>query len=190
MLEKKYCIKDLEDVVLSSGEIESILQNMASKISDDYQSLNLTILTIMNGSLYMTVDLIRMLKVSCQIESIKVNSYIGDEQNEGEFFISNDDMAFLKGRDVLVVDEIFDSGITMKRVLEKLKLTSGLSSIRSAVLLMKNRIRDIDYIPDYIGINVEDDFLVGYGLDFFGNYRDLPSIGILKSDKMGGLNTR
>jgi hypoxanthine phosphoribosyltransferase len=185
MFEKKYGIEDLENVILSSGEIKNILQNMASKISDDYQSLNLTILAIMNGSLYMTVDLMRMLKVPCQIESIKINSYIGDKQNEDEFFISNDNMAFLEGRDILVIDEIFDSGMTMKRVLEKLDLISGLSSIRSAVLLMKNRIREIDYMPDYIGFNVDDDFLVGYGLDFFGNYRNLPSIGILKSDKMG-----
>ena len=184
MFKKKYCIEDLENVVLSSGEIESILQNMASKISDDYQSLNLTILAIMNGSLYMAVDLIRMLKVSCQIESIKVNSYIGDVQSEDVFLFPNDDMSLLKDRDVLIVDEIFDSGATMRRVVNKLNLIPGISSVRSAALLMKNKKREIAYVPDYIGLNVEDVFMVGYGLDFFGNYRDLPSIGVLKSDKI------
>ena len=93
-------------------------------------------------------------------------------------------MSLLKDRDVLIVDEIFDSGSTMRRVVNKLNLIPGISSVRSAALLMKNKKREIDYVPDYIGSNVEDVFMVGYGLDFFGNYRDLPSIGVLKSDKI------
>ncbi|MFL2483953.1 MAG: hypothetical protein DBX02_03325 [Verrucomicrobia bacterium] len=184
MIEKKYGVEDLDHEVLSPNEINNILVDMANEISKDFQNLNLTILSIMNGGLFMSVDLIRLLRVSCQIDSIKVNSYTGDVQSEDVFFISNDDMSLLKNRDVLIVDEIFDSGSTMRRVVNKLNLIPGISSVRSATLLMKNKKREIDYVPDYIGFNVEDVFMVGYGLDFFGNYRDLPSIGVLKSDKI------
>ena len=183
MIKKKYGVEDLDHEVLSPNEINNILVDMASAISNDFQNLNLTILSIMNGGLFMSVDLIRLLRVSCQIDSIKVNSYIGDVQSEDDFFISNDDMSLLKNRDVLIVDEIFDSGVTMRSVVNKLNLIPDISSVRSATLLMKNRIREINYVPDYIGFNVEDVFMVGYGLDFFGNYRDLPYIGVLKSDK-------
>ena len=184
MIEKKYGIEDLDQVVLSPNEINNILEDMANEISNDFQNLDLTILSIMNGGLFMSVDLIRLLRVSCQIDSIKVNSYIGDVQSEDGFFISNDDMLLLKNRDVLIVDEIYDSGVTMRSVVNKLNLIPGISSVRSATLLMKNRIREINYVPDYIGFNVEDVFMVGYGLDFFGNYRDLPYIGVLKSEKI------
>ena len=86
MIEKKYGIEDLDQVVLSPNEINNILEDMANEISNDFQNLDLTILSIMNGGLFMSVDLIRLLRVSCQIDSIKVNSYIGDVQSEDVFF--------------------------------------------------------------------------------------------------------
>lgn len=184
MIEKKYGVEDLDHEVFSPNEINNILVDMANEISKDFQNLNLTILSIMNGGLFMTVDLIRLLRVSCQIDSIKVNSYTGDVQSEDVFLFPNDDMSLLKDRDVLIVDEIFDSGSTMRWIVNKLNLIPEISSVRSAALLMKNKKREIAYVPDYIGLNVEDVFMVGYGLDFFGNYRDLPSIGVLKSDKI------
>ena len=184
MIEKKYGVEDLDHEVFSPNEINNILVDMANEISKDFQNLNLTILSIMNGGLFMTVDLIRLLRVSCQIDSIKVNSYTGDVQSEDAFLFPNDDMSLLKDRDVLIVDEIFDSGSTMRWIVNKLNLIPEISSVRSAALLMKNKKREIAYVPDYIGLNVEDVFMVGYGLDFFGNYRDLPSIGVLKSDKI------
>ena len=86
MTEKKYGIEDLDQVILSPNEINNILVDMANEISKDFQNLNLTILSIMNGGLFMSVDLIRLLRVSCQIDSIKVNSYTGDVQSEDVFF--------------------------------------------------------------------------------------------------------
>ena len=88
----------------------------------------------------------------------------------------------LNNRDVLIVDEIHDTGNTIDLVLKELKTMPNIASVRSAVLLNKNKTKQTSYHPDYIGIEVDDDFLVGYGLDYHGMYRELPVIGTLKSE--------
>ena len=173
--------KDLDQVVLSEESIKSIIEKMAISISEDYRNMNLTMIPIMNGGLFMAVDLIRKLKVSCQIESLKVNSYFGKEQMEESKIFGAEFMARLDCRDVLIVDEIYDSGKTIDLVTMELKTNPKINSVRSAVLLNKNKKRETVYHPNYIGVDVANEFLVGYGLDYNGMYRDLPYVCCLKS---------
>ena len=172
----------LDRVVLSEDSINSILEKMAISISEDYKGLNLTILPIMNGSLFMAADLIRMINVPCQIECLKVKSYFGREQMSESHLVCEELLSQLNDRDVLIVDEIYDTGNTIDIVLKELKAMPNITSVRSAVLLNKNKTKQTTYNPDYIGIEVDDEFLVGYGLDYHGMYRDLPVIGTLKSE--------
>ena len=172
----------LDRVVLSEDSINSILEKMAISISEDYKGLNLTILPIMNGSLFMAADLIRMINVPCQIECLKAKSYFGREQMSESHLVYEELLSQLNDRDVLILDEIYDTGNTIDIVLKELKAMPNITSVRSAVLLNKNKTKQTTYHPDYIGIEVDDEFLVGYGLDYHGMYRDLPVIGTLKSE--------
>ena len=172
----------LDRVVLSEDSINSILEKMAISISEDYKGLNLTILPIMNGSLFMAADLIRMINVPCQIECLKAKSYFGREQMSESHLVYEELLSQLNDRDVLILDEIYDTGNTIDLVLKELKAMPNIASVRSAVLLNKNKTKQTTYNPDYIGIEVDDEFLVGYGLDYHGMYRDLPVIGTLKSE--------
>ena len=172
----------LDRVVLSEESIKAILGKMAMSISEDYKGLNLTIVPIMNGSLFMAADLIRMINVPCQIECLKAKSYFGKEQMTKGSLVGEELFSQLNNRDVLIVDEIHDTGNTINLVLKELKTLPNIASVRSAVLLNKNKTKQTSYHPDYIGIEVDDDFLVGYGLDYHGMYRDLPVIGTLKSE--------
>ena len=172
----------LDRVVLSEDSINSILEKMAISISEDYKGLNLTILPIMNGSLFMAADLIRMINVPCQVECLKAKSYFGREQMSESHLVYEELLSQLNDRDVLILDEIYDTGNTIDIVLKELKAMPNITSVRSAVLLNKNKTKQTTYNPDYIGIEVDDEFLVGYGLDYHGMYRDLPVIGTLKSE--------
>ena len=172
----------LDRVVLSVDSIKAILEKMAIGISEDYKGLNLTIVPIMNGSLFMAADLIRMINVPCQIECLKAKSYFGKEQMTEGSLVSEELFSQLNEREVLIVDEIYDTGNTIDLVIKELKAMPNITSVRSAVLLNKNKTKQTTYHPDYIGIEVDDDFLVGYGLDYHGKYRDLPVIGTLKSE--------
>lgn len=174
--------KDLDQVVLSEESIKSIIEKMATSISEDYRNMNLTMIPIMNGGLFMVVDLIRKLKVSCQIESLKVNSYFGKERMEESKIFGAEFMTRLDYRDVLIVDEIYDSGKTIDLVTMELKTNPKINSVRSAVLLNKNIKRKTAYHPNYIGVDVANEFLVGYGLDYNGMYRDLPYVCCLKTE--------
>lgn len=172
----------LDRVVLSVDSIKAILEKMAIGISEDYKGLNLTIVPIMNGSLFMAADLIRMINVPCQIECLKVKSYFGREQMSESHLVCDELLSQLNDRNVLIVDEIYDTGNTIDLVIKELKAMPNIASVRSAVLLNKNKTKQTTYHPDYIGIEVDDEFLVGYGLDYHGMYRDLPVIGTLKSE--------
>ena len=172
----------LDRVVLSVDSIKAILEKMAIGISEDYKGLNLTIVPIMNGSLFMAADLIRMINVPCQIECLKAKSYFGREQMSESHLVCEELLSQLNDRDVLIVDEIYDTGNTIDLVLKEFKAMPNIASVRSAVLLNKNKTKQTTYHPDYIGIEVDDEFLVGYGLDYHGMYRDLPVIGTLKSE--------
>ena len=172
----------LDRVVLSVDSIKAILEKMAIGISEDYKGLNLTIVPIMNGSLFMAADLIRMINVPCQIECLKAKSYFGREQMSESHLVCEELLSQLNDRDVLIVDEIYDTGNTIDLVLKEFKAMPNIASVRSAVLLNKNKTKQTTYNPDYIGIEVDDEFLVGYGLDYHGMYRDLPVIGTLKSE--------
>jgi hypoxanthine phosphoribosyltransferase len=126
-------------------------------------------------------DLFRRMPVMLDLECLNVSSYHGGMESSGVVKFLDTTMPNFDGKRVIVVDDIFDTGLTMKSVCDKIQ-NSGALSVESCVLLAKDKKHDVDYEPDYVGFTIGDEFVVGYGLDYQGKYRNLPYIGVLSED--------
>lgn len=164
------------DVFLSEAQIGARVQELAAKINQDYQGGDLLVLGILNGSYVFLADLLRAVKVPMMMDFMKASSYEGTEST-GKVKISLDTKLDIKGKDVLIVEDIVDTGHTMKALLSELQ-SRGPRSLKLASLLYKPA-RNIHPVKiDYLGFEIEDKFVIGYGLDYDGRYRELPFIGI------------
>ncbi len=172
--------KDIEKVIISEAEIKDHINELAKKLIVDYKHKKLTIIGILNGSLIFLSDLIRLLPFSVKIDTIRVNAYVGNStfpQKEAE--IINDMKLDIQDEHVLIVDDILDTGKTLAKIIQMIKRHNPLS-IRLCVLLNKSERREIEIVPDYYCFEIEDKFVVGYGLDYDNKYRNLPYIAVLK----------
>ena len=164
------------EVFLSEAQIAARVQELAAKINQDYQGGELLVLGILNGSYVFLADLLRAVKVPMMMDFMKASSYEGTEST-GKVKISLDTKLDIKGKDVLIVEDIVDTGHTMKALLSELE-GRGPRSLKLASLLYKPA-RNIHPVKiDYLGFEIEDKFVIGYGLDYDGRYRELPFIGI------------
>lgn len=165
-------------------EKEDVLKRIAEigkQISQDYAGENLIVLILANGGIFFGVDLLRALEgVSVIVECIRVSSYQKNTYSSGnpEVFgtLEADDF---NGNHVLIVDDIIDTGNTIKRIQEQIE-NFGANSVKICTLLDKPSKRVVNIVPDYSGFTVEDKFIVGYGLDYAGKFRDLPFIGYIE----------
>lgn len=164
--------------LISKEEIDAAVQALGRTISEDYADKPLTILGVLTGSIMLVTDLIRQIDRPLKLGLIQASSYRGTATTPGDLHINTGLVPDIAGRDVLLVDDIFDTGRTMQGLLERLHLLSP-RSIRSAVLLWKESRTVVDFEPDYFGFKIPDEFVVGYGLDFNDEYRHLPYIGVL-----------
>jgi hypoxanthine phosphoribosyltransferase len=162
--------------------IRERVAEMGTKITDEYRGDSLTIIAVMQGSAVFMADLIREIQLPLQLESISVASYHGGTSSSGTVTFHQSRMPEVEGRDVMILDDILDSGRTMSAVKQKLAQECAPRSVKTAVLLSKEIERTVDVEADYVGFNVEDEFVVGYGLDYRGLYRNLPVIGVLKEE--------
>lgn len=156
------------------------VKELSEEISRDYAGKVLTVICVLKGAFIFTADLVRELKTETVVDFIRVKSYNGKEKMKTEVVYTPD--IDIEGKDVLVVDDIFDTGESLEllyRFLERGKP----SSIRSCVLLSKDVERKVDIKPDYVGFNIPDRFVVGYGLDMNELYRDLPFIGYFEEQE-------
>ena len=172
---------DIKSILVSEEELEQITTKLAKQITNDYKNSNkkLVILTILKGSFVFSADLVRKIDLPMEFEFMKVSSYGGDTVSSGNLKISLDisrkDLADL---DILIIEDIIDSGFTLSNLREYL-LERGATSIKICTLLDKPSRRKLPLKADYVGAVIPDEFVVGYGLDYDEKYRPLRYVGVL-----------
>jgi len=172
---------DLERVLFDEATILWRLDEIAAQISKDYRDRELTVIAVLNGSLVFMADLMRRIPLPLRLDCLSVASYHGKAQTSGEVIFNQVAPPEVKDRHVLILDDILDSGSTLAAIGEKLQ-TAKPRSIRICVLLSKKKRRAREVNADYLGFEIEDEFVVGYGLDYNERYRNLPCIGVLKKE--------
>ena len=172
---------DIGEVLFSEEKIASIVRNMGRQISEDYVGKNLFMVSVLKGSLVFMADLMRAVTIPCSIDFLSVSSYGNGTASSGEVRILKDLDCSLEGKDLLIVEDILDSGMTLSFLLKTLSARNP-ASIRLCTFLDKPDRRRVDIRPDYVGAEVPDKFIVGYGLDYAEKYRNLPYIGVLKPE--------
>jgi hypoxanthine phosphoribosyltransferase len=172
---------DIERVLFDEPAIHKRLDLMAAQITADYRDRELTVIAVLTGSLMFMSDLLRRIPLRLKLDCLNVVSYQGKAQMSGNVTFKDMGVPDVAGRDVLVLDDILDTGQTLSAVCEKLQAAKP-RSLRVCVLLSKRkqRLRDVD--ANYLGFEIEDEFVVGYGLDFMERYRNLPYIGLLRKE--------
>lgn len=171
----------IAEVIFTEEQLQEINKRLGAQITKDYQGKNLCVVGVLKGSLVFMADLIRYIDVPCEIDFLSVSSYGNGTTSSGEVKIIKDLDGPLQDKDLLVVEDILDSGITLSFLLETLSARHP-KSIRLCTLLDKPARRRVAITPDYVGAEVEDKFIVGYGLDFAQKYRNLPYIGVLRPE--------
>ena len=172
---------DIERVLFDEPAINRRLDELAQQISNDYRDRELTVIAVLTGSLMFMADLLRRIPLPLKLDCLSVVSYHGKAQSSGEVIFKQVALPDVAGRDVLILDDILDSGHTLTAIRDKLE-TANPCSVRVCVLLSKRKQRARDVEPDYVGFEIEDEFVVGYGLDFMERYRNLPYIGVLRKE--------
>jgi hypoxanthine phosphoribosyltransferase len=170
---------DIESVLLSEERLAEIVQSLGKQVSEDYRGKNLLMVSVLKGSVVFMADLMRAITIPCSIDFMSVTSYGTGTKTSGVVKITKDLDIDLAGYDVLVVEDILDSGLTLSYILELLQSRSP-NSVRLCTLFDKPSRHVADVKPDYVGAVVPDKFIVGYGLDYAEKYRNLPFVGILK----------
>ncbi len=171
--------EDIEKVLVSEEELRSINKRLGAQITKDFAGKNLLVVGILKGSVLFMADLVRQIDLPCKLDFLAVSSYGSGTRSSGIVKIIKDIDIELEGYDLLLVEDILDSGRTLSYVCQMLK-TRNPSSISIVTLLDKPERRVVDLKADYVGCEVPDAFVVGYGLDFDQKYRNLPYIGQLK----------
>ena len=172
---------DIESVLFTEEQIAEIVQNMGRQISKDYEGKNLVLVSVLKGSLMFMADLMRAITIPCSIDFLSVSSYGSGTVTSGEVRILKDLDGSLEGKDLLVVEDILDSGVTLSFLLKTLSARNPVS-VRLCTFLDKPERRRVDIHADYVGASVPDAFIVGYGLDYAEKYRNVPYVGVLKPE--------
>ena len=178
-------LNDVQEVLFSEERLASIVKEMGKKISEDYRDKNLLLVSVLKGSVVFMADLMRAIDIPCRVDFMSVSSYGSGVKTSGVVKIVKDLDIPLEGFDVLVVEDILDSGMTLSYILELLRSRNP-KSIRLCTLLDKPERRTANVTADYVGAAVPDKFIIGYGLDYDEKYRNLPFVGVLKPEVYGG----
>jgi hypoxanthine phosphoribosyltransferase len=164
--------------LIPADDIARRVHDLAGEIARHYQGRPVTIIGVLTGCLIFLADLVRQLDLPLQIHLVQASSYRGAATAPGQLQLRLDTLPELAGRDVLLVDDILDTGQTISKVVEELR-QRGAASVRVAVLLRKEGRQQVICEPDYIGFVIPNAFVVGYGLDYNDEYRHLPHIAVL-----------
>lgn len=168
----------ISKIIIDEDELEVRCEELAAQISKNYEGKRLTVIVVMNGAIFFAVDLLKRISVPVQFDTLSVSSYIGTESSK-QVRLRTKLKLKLENENVLVIDDIFDTGSTLGWITEYLNKKNP-SSIGTCVLLSKNKSRTTDFIPDYIGFEIANEFVVGYGLDYNELFRNLPHVGVLQ----------
>ena len=170
--------KDIKEVLVTEEQLKEVNERLGAKITEDFKDKNLLVVGIL---IYFMTDLTRYIDLPLKLDFLAVSSYGGGTSSSGAVKILKDIDINLEGYDILLVEDILDSGRTLHYVCEMLK-TRKPKSVSIVTLLDKPERRVVDLTPDYVGCQVPDEFVVGYGLDYDQKYRNLPYIGSLKRE--------
>ena len=162
-------------ILFSREEISRRVSELGNEISKDYGDKEIVVISLLKGSFIFAADLVREINSPVNMDFITTSSYGHDESSPGTVEIITDIRANIKGKDVLIVDDIMDSGYTMKKVVEFIN-KKGPNSIKTCCMLDKPSRRETDIVPDYAGFSIPDVFIVGYGLNYGDLYRNIPYI--------------
>ena len=176
---------DIEKVLIPEDEIQAKLAEMGAKITADYQGRNLLLVGVLKGAFVVMADLSRHIQLPLQFDFMAVSSYGAATKTSGVVRILKDLDHDLKDRDVLVVEDIVDSGLTLKYLLKNLAGRKP-ATLEVAALLRKEGIQQVDLDVRYVGFDIPNEFVVGYGLDYGEKYRNLPYIGMLRPSAYAG----
>lgn len=165
--------------LISEDQIQNRIKEVAHQINQEYQGKEITFIMVMKGSFILAADLIREITVPCQLEAVRATSYGQNGTVSGTLTLKGLEDISLQGRHVILVDDILDTGKTMTSIKDQLLLQEP-ASLKTLVLLLKNRPRSITYTPDYFLFPVENEFVIGYGLDYKELYRGLRGIYIVE----------
>ncbi|MGI6717319.1 MAG: hypoxanthine phosphoribosyltransferase [Eubacteriales bacterium] len=177
--------ENIERVLISEDEIQECVKKLGGIITKEYEGKNLLLVGILKGCVVFMSDLMRHIDLKCHLDFMCVSSYGNSSSSTGDVKIELDLKRPVGGYDVLIVEDIIDSGNTLFH-LKKLLLNRGAKSLKICTLLDKPERRMADIKADYVGITIPNEFVVGYGLDFAENYRNLPYVGVLKPSAYEG----
>ena len=171
--------------IFTEDQVREGVARLAREISAHYAQRPITIIGVLTGSVVLLADLIRQLEMPLRVAFIHASSYRGQTTTRGQLTVNSDDIGDITGRDVLLVDDIYDTGNTLVEILDLLKQLKP-SSIHSAVLLRKEGRQEVDVVPDFVAFEIPDEFVVGYGLDYNDAYRNLRWVAALEPEDLAG----
>jgi len=177
--------EDIERVLLGERAIAERLDAMAARITEEYRGRDLTVVALLNGSIIFMADLLRRIPLPLRLDCLRVSSYHGGTVSSGRVTFHQLTMPEVRGRHVLLLDDILDSGLTLAAVRRRL-MEEGPASICACVLLKKRKPRLAEVDAEYYGFEIGDEFVVGYGLDYDEHYRNLPFVGVLRREAGAG----
>ncbi|WPJ98178.1 hypoxanthine phosphoribosyltransferase [Coraliomargarita algicola] len=174
-------LDDIDRVLVDEATIQNRLKELGQEINKTYAGRDVAVIAIINGAIIFVADLIRQLNIPLQLDCIRISSYRDEARPLQAPEVIDKVRLDLKGMDVLIIDDILDSGNTLARVTEMFR-AMGPATLRTCVLLDKKTTRTVDFEADFVGFKIPDEFVVGYGLDFAERYRQLPCIGVLRPE--------
>lgn len=173
--------EDLQEILFSEEVLNAKIKELAKRISEEYKGKDLIVVGILKGSVIFAAELIKNITIPCEIDFMAVSSYGNSTETSGVVRILKDLDHHIEGKHVLIVEDIVDTGVTLSYLLKYLKARKA-SGIEIVALLNKQARRKVEIDVKYIGFEVPDAFIVGYGIDYAEKYRNLPCIGILKPE--------
>jgi len=172
---------DVEQVLIAEAVIEKRLDAMALEVRHDFPGEVMVVIVLLKGAFVFAADLLRRIPRMLEIECLNVSSYHGGTESSGQVDFLDRKLPDVKGRKVLVLDDILDTGRTLRAVVDRL-VEEGATEVKTGVLLKKDKDLAEQVKADYVGFDIGDEFVIGYGLDYKGRYRNLPYIGTLKKE--------
>ena len=177
---KHAMLNDIERTLFHEQTILSRLDELGAQITRDYDGRDLTVIAVLNGSILFVADLVRRIQLPLRLDCLSVSSYHGGTESSGTVTFEQTSLPDVEGRHVLILDDILDTGRTLHAIRRRLNEEASALSVRICVLLRKAKVRAEELDADYVGFDIGDEFVVGYGLDYMEQYRNLPFIGVLK----------
>ena len=168
-----------KEILFSRDAIDQRVQEIAGQISGDYKGRELIVIGVLKGAFIFMADLIRALSIPCKVDFVRVASYGAGSESSGRVVLTKDIETSIKGRDILIVEDIVDTGLTLTYLVNWLQERNP-NSLKVCAFLDKRKRRKVSFEADYVGFTIEDGFVVGYGLDFNEQARFLPEVYIIK----------